>query len=138
MILLEKISFSTMNKTENFFVRLGMKVGKLFAICLIVFAFQGCEKEDLVAPNSPSMKKNTNYLESSYGFRQDGSPVLVKIGITDGNTANASFENKGDDPEDTITDKDGDDGDGDGDGDDDGVIDKDGDDEDGDDDGTID
>ena len=138
MKLLEKTSFSTMQKTENFFVRIGLKAVKFFAICLIVFVFQGCEKEDLISPNSPSMKKNTNYLESSYGYRQDGSPVLVKIGITDENTTNASFENKGDDSEDTITDKDGDDGDGDGDDGDDGVIDKDGDDDDGDDDGTID
>ena len=137
MILLEKTSFSIMVKTEHFFVRLGSKVAKIFAICLVIFVFQGCEKEDLVAPNSPSMKKNTNYLESSYGYRQDGSPVLVTIGITDENTTNTSFENKGDDSDDTITDKDGDDGDGDGD-DDDGVIDKDGDDDDGDDDGTID
>ena len=137
MILLEKTTFPPMKTTKSILLRLGLKAVKLLAIGLIVFVFQGCEKENLVAPNSPSMKKNTNYLESSYGYRQDGSPVLVKIGITDENTTNTSYEDKGDDSNDSITDKDGDDGDGDSDGDD-GVIDKDGDDEDGDDDGTID
>ena len=134
MQLHEKPSFLDMKYNRNFFIyKIVAKAAKCIVIGLFVFAFQSCEKENLISPNSPSMKKNTNYLESSYGYRQDGSPVLVKIGITDESGTNPSYENKGDDNDDSIIDTDGDDDDGDS-----GVIDKDGDDDDDDGEGTID
>jgi hypothetical protein len=129
MLLNEKQSVLAMNNHQRSIIyRIGAKLTRLCIIALVVFIFHGCEKDDLVTPNSATMRKKTDYLESSYGNRQDGSPVLVKIGITEGSSTNGSFENKEDD---TITDKDGDDGDGDGDGDS-GIVDQDGDDDDGD------
>ena len=134
MLLNEKQSFLPMNYTRRSFAyRVVTKVTQLCIIALMVFVFHGCEKDDLVTPNSASMRKKTNYLESSYGYRQDGSPVLGKIGITDGSSTNGSFENKDDGDDDTITDKDGDDDDGDS-----GIIDQDGDDDDDDGEGIID
>ena len=130
MLLNEKQSVLLMNNHQRSVIyRIGAKLIRLCIIALVVFVFHGCEKDDLVTPNSATMRKKTDYLESSYGNRQDGSPVLVKIGITEGSSTNGSFENKEDDDDDTITDKDGDDGDGDGDS---GIVDQDGDDDDGD------
>ena len=106
------------------------RLAVLGSLLIIAVAFSSCEERELVAPQDPTKRGKTNYLQSTYDYRQDGSPVLEELGISDETTKNVSFNtgdqssatDKGDDDTDTgnndgddsITDKDGDDDDEDG------------------------
>jgi hypothetical protein len=103
----------------------------LGSLLIIAVAFSSCEERELVSPQDPTKRGKTNYLQSTYDYRQDGSAVLEELGISDDSNKNVSF-NTGTGSQSSATDK-GDDnndtGNGDGNGDD-GITDKDGDDDD--------
>ena len=103
----------------------------LGSLLIIAVAFSSCEERELVSPQDPTKRGKTNYLQSTYDYRQDGSAVLEELGISDDSNKNVSF-NTGTGSQSSATDK-GDDnndtGNGDGNGDD-GITDNDEDDDD--------
>ena len=123
------------NKRKIFRIFDNVATSKATFICtlfIIALALSSCEERELVSPQDPSKRGKTNYLQSTYDYRQDGSPVLEELGISDETSKNVSF-NSGSGSQSSATDKGDDDNSNtgnDGGSTDDGITDKDGDDDD--------
>ena len=72
---------------------------------VIAIILSSCEERELVSPKDTRKTGNTNYLQSTYDYRQEGSPVLQELGISDDSNKNVSF-NSGSGSQSSATDKD--------------------------------